>query len=118
MQALNVKREEDLIGEVYTPARKGSLQMAMIAAARRHGRLAYQISDLESLWPEIAAGNPIVILLNLGTSWLPIWHYAVVAGYDTSREHVIMRSVMLQIPKMYSKTEFVCIPGPALPIIT
>ena len=85
-------RPEDLVEEVYTPARKGSLQMAMIAAARRHGRIAYQISELESLLPEIATGNPIVILQNLGTSWLPVWHYAVVVGYDTPREHVILRS--------------------------
>ena len=85
-------RPEDLVEEVYTPARKGSLQMAMIAAARRHGRLAYQISDLDSLFPEIAAGNPIVILQNLGISWLPVWHYAVMVGYDTSREHIILRS--------------------------
>ena len=40
---------EDLVEEVYTPSRKGSLQVAIIAAARRHGRLAYEISDLESL---------------------------------------------------------------------
>ncbi len=85
-------RPEDLVEEVYTPARKGSLQMAMIAAARRHGRLAYQISDLESFLPEIAIGIPIVILQNLGTSWLPVWHYAVVIGYDTARKHVILRS--------------------------
>ena len=85
-------RPEDLVEEVYTPARKGSLQVAMIAAARRHGRLAYQISDLDSLFPEIAAGNPIVILQNLGISWLPVWHYAVMVGYDTSREHIILRS--------------------------
>jgi hypothetical protein len=39
---------EDLVDEVYTPSRKGSLQMAMIGATRRHGRLAYEISGLES----------------------------------------------------------------------
>ena len=47
---------EDLVDEVYTPGRKGSLQ-----SARRHGRLAYEISDLASLFPEIAAGYPVII---------------------------------------------------------
>jgi tetratricopeptide (TPR) repeat protein len=85
-------RPEDLVEEVYSPARKGSLQMAMIAAARRHGRIAYKISDLDSLIAEIAAGFPIVILQNLSVSWFPVWHYAVVVGYDTSQEHIILRS--------------------------
>lgn len=82
----------DLVDEVYTPSRKGSLQVAIIAAARRHGRLAYEISDLGSLFPEIAAGHPVIILQNLGLSWFPVWHYAVVIGYDATREKVILRS--------------------------
>ena len=83
---------EDLVEEVYTPSRKGSLQVAIIATARRHGRLAYEISDLESLFPEIAAGYPVIILQNLGISWFPVWHYAVVVGYDAAHKHVILRS--------------------------
>ena len=85
-------RPEDLVDEVYTPARKGSLQIAVIAAARRHGRLAYEISDLESLFPEIAAGYPVLILQNLGVSWFPVWHYAVVIGYDAEDKTIILRS--------------------------
>ena len=85
-------RPQDLVEEVYTPSRKGSLQVAMIAAVRRHGRLAYKISDLESLFPEIAADYPVIILQNLGFSWFPVWHYAVVVGYDAVQEHVILRS--------------------------
>ena len=83
---------EDLVDEVYTPSRKGSLQVAVIAATRRHGRLAYKISDLQSIFYEIPEGYPIIILQNLGTSWLPVWHYAVVIGYDTERKTIILRS--------------------------
>jgi tetratricopeptide (TPR) repeat protein len=85
-------RPEDLVDEVYTPARRGSLQVAVVAAARRHGRIAYQISDLASIFPEIAAGNPVLILQNLGVSWFPLWHYAVVIGYDADDGTVILRS--------------------------
>lgn len=85
-------RPEDLVDEVYTPSRKGSLQTAIVASARRHGRLAYEISERESLFPEIVSGYPVLILQNLGISWLPVWHYAVVVGYDTAQEHVILRS--------------------------
>jgi tetratricopeptide (TPR) repeat protein len=71
-----------LVPEVYTPALKGSTQPAMMAAARRHGRIAYTISSPEELIQEIAGGHPVIVLQNLGLSWYPVWHYAVVIGYD------------------------------------
>jgi tetratricopeptide (TPR) repeat protein len=83
---------EDLVDEVYTPSRKGSLQIAMIGATRRHGRLAYEIAGLDSIFQEIAAGHPVIILQNLGLSWYTVWHYAVVVGYDAGEETVILRS--------------------------
>jgi tetratricopeptide (TPR) repeat protein len=85
-------RPDDLVDQVYTPSRKGSLQVAMLAAARRCGRLAYEMSTPDSVFPEIAAGHPVVILQNLGLSWIPVWHYAVVIGYDKARQEVILRS--------------------------
>lgn len=83
---------EALKDQIYTPSRKGSLQMAMVGATRRHGKIAYEISDPESIFPEIAAGHPVIILQNLGLSWLPVWHYAVVIGYDVPQQDVILRS--------------------------
>ena len=83
---------DDLKDQVYTPSRKGSLQLAMVGATRRHGRIAYQINDPESLFMELAAGHPMIILQNLGLAWLPVWHYAVVIGYDMPQQEVILRS--------------------------
>ncbi len=83
---------EELKDQVYTPSRKGSLQIAMVSATRRHGRIAYEIDDPESLLVEIAAGQPLIVLQNLGLSWLPVWHYAVVIGYNVSDQRVILRS--------------------------
>jgi tetratricopeptide (TPR) repeat protein len=71
-----------LVSEVFTPSLQGSLQSAMIAAARRHGRVAYSMSGLDGMLRELAAGHPVIVLQNLGLSWYPIWHYAVVVGYD------------------------------------
>jgi hypothetical protein len=31
---------------------------------------------------EVAAGNPVLVLQNLSFAWAPVWHYAVVMGYD------------------------------------
>jgi len=41
---------------------------------------------------EIAAGNVVVVMQNLGLSWAPSWHYAVVVGYDLDKELVWLRS--------------------------
>jgi hypothetical protein len=83
---------DELKDQVYTPSQKGSLQMAMIGATRRHGRIAYPIHGPESLWTEIAAGHPVIILQNLGLSSIPLWHYAVVIGYDYPEKYIILRS--------------------------
>ena len=83
---------DEVKDQVYTPSRKGSLQIAMVSATRRRGRIAYEIDDSESIFPEIAAGYPVIILQNLGLSWMPVWHYAVVIGYDVPEQEVILRS--------------------------
>jgi tetratricopeptide (TPR) repeat protein len=82
----------DLTEKVYTASLKGSLQPAMIAGARRSGRLAYVIAGTEPLIREIAAGHPVVVLQNLGLSWIPVWHYAVAIGYDIPADEVILHS--------------------------
>jgi hypothetical protein len=84
---------QDLTPEVYLPGREGSLQVEMLAATRRNGLLAYELSPkLDDLLREVAAGSPVVVLQNLGLSWYPVWHYAVVVGYDLDREEIILRS--------------------------
>jgi hypothetical protein len=83
---------DTLTPEVYTPSQKGSLQPAMIGSVRRHGRLAYPISGAGALLAEIASGNPVIVLQNLGFSWYPVWHYAVVIGYDLNRQEILMHS--------------------------
>lgn len=82
-----------LSSEVFLPGRGGSLQIDMLAAPRRHGVLSTRIQpDLSSLLRELAAGHPVVVLLNLGLSLYPVWHYAVVVGYDLPAGDVLMRS--------------------------
>ncbi|MGD2028506.1 MAG: PA2778 family cysteine peptidase [Desulfobacterales bacterium] len=83
---------EALTDEVFTPARKGSLQTALISAARRHARIAYISTGIEIMFSEVAAGHPVIILQNLGLSWYPVWHYSVVVGYDLPKKLVILRS--------------------------
>ena len=82
----------ELTDKVYTPSLHGSLQPALVAAARRLGRVAYVISTGDALFREVAAGYPVIVLQNLGLSWFPVWHYAVVIGYDIPAEDVLLHS--------------------------
>lgn len=82
-----------LVPQVYLPARGGSLQVEMIAAARRQGLLAIPVQpSLDGLLAEVAAGRPVLVMQNLGLNWLPRWHYAVVIGYDLARQELVLRS--------------------------
>jgi hypothetical protein len=83
---------ETLTPEVFTPSLRGSLQSAMVSAARRRGRVAYPISGAKEMVEEVAAGHPVIVLQNLGLSWYPVWHYAVVVGYDLEQRIVLLHS--------------------------
>ena len=95
---------DTLTPQVYTPSLKGSLQPALIAAARRQGRLAYPIAGPEALLKEVAAGHPVIVLQNLGLSWIPVWHYAVVIGYDLNRAVIVQHSGITDQKKTALKT--------------
>jgi tetratricopeptide (TPR) repeat protein len=78
---------------LYLPGKQGSLQAEMLAAARRHRLLAYVLEpELQYILTEVASGNPVLVLQNLGLNWYPVWHYAVVIGYDVRSEEIILRS--------------------------
>jgi tetratricopeptide (TPR) repeat protein len=88
---------EQLVPEVYLPAREGSLQAELLAATRRHDRLPYVIRpNMEDLLGELADGNPVLVLQNLGLDWYPKWHYAVVVGYDLDAQQMVLRSGVTQ----------------------
>ena len=82
---------DELVPQVYLPARKGSLQVEMMAAARRHGLVSYQLAPrFDDLLREIAAGTPVIVLQNLALG--EGWHYAVAMGYDYPEGKLVLRS--------------------------
>jgi len=87
-------RPEALAEQVYIPARSGSLQVEMLAGARRHGLLAYVLApELKDVLAEVAAGNAVIVLQNLGLfAFHPYWHYAVVIGYDLEKNEILLHS--------------------------
>lgn len=82
-----------LVGEVYVPARKGSLQVEMLAATRRAGRVPYLLGgEVQDILIQLEAGRPVLVLQNLLTPHVPAWHYAVVVGFDASDNEFILNS--------------------------
>jgi hypothetical protein len=84
---------EALTPQVYIPSRQGSLAVELVAATRRAGRIPWQ-PDLEAdgLIAEVRAGDPVLVLQDLGIAWIHVWHYAVVIGYEPDRDVFILRS--------------------------
>jgi tetratricopeptide (TPR) repeat protein len=84
---------EALRAQVYLPAREGSLQPEMLAAARRHGRLAVELAPrLDAALTEVAGGLPVIVLQNLALPIAPVWHYAVIIGFDLARGEIVLHS--------------------------
>jgi tetratricopeptide (TPR) repeat protein len=84
---------EVLAPKVFLPRRKGTLQIELLTATRRYGRLPYRLEpSLEKLLAQVKAGKPVLVLQNLGVNWIPRWHYAVVVGYDLHQQKLLLRS--------------------------
>ncbi|MDD0841807.1 PA2778 family cysteine peptidase [Pseudomonas sp. Gutcm_11s] len=84
---------ESLLPSVYLPTRKGSLKVELVASARQYGQLVYPLQpNLDALLAQLAAGNPVLVMQNLGLDWYPQWHFAVAVGYDRERQELILRS--------------------------
>ena len=94
LSASGIKIEPDaLVSQVYIPSKKGSLQIEMVAAIRRYGRIAYELKpELIDILKEVNAGRPVLVLENYNAGFSQTWHYAVVVGYDLNREEFISRS--------------------------
>ena len=83
----------ELADKVFLPGRAGSLQLELVAATRGYGRVPYPIEPrLDALLAELQGGRPVLVLQNLGLDTYPVWHYAVVVGFDPGEETVILRS--------------------------
>jgi len=84
---------ESLTDAVYLPARRGALQAEMLALPRRDGLLAIAMPpELTALLRALADGHAVVVFQNLGLPVAPVWHYAVLVGYDLDAGRLILHS--------------------------
>jgi len=83
---------DELAPYLYLPGRRGSLQVEVISASRRFGRIPYVIDpEPSALQAELLAGRPVLVLQNLGLRLIPVFHYAVVIGI-LDDDQVVLRS--------------------------
>ncbi len=87
---------EQLEPLLYLPGKDGTLTIDMVAQARQHAQLVYPLKSrapqLDVIVRELNAGNPVLVMQNLGLSWLPQWHFAVVVGYNATDRTFTLRS--------------------------
>jgi tetratricopeptide (TPR) repeat protein len=84
---------QQLVSRVYVPDRQGSLQAEMLAATRSQGRVPYLLpGKLAPILAQLRAGHPVLLLQNLGFDRWPVWHYAVLVGFDPAAEKFLLRS--------------------------
>jgi tetratricopeptide (TPR) repeat protein len=84
---------EELRSQVYLPERRGSLQVELLGATRRAGRVPYVVEETpEALLAELRAGRPVLVLQNLRVPRFPVWHYAVLVGSDPARNRLLVHT--------------------------
>jgi tetratricopeptide (TPR) repeat protein len=90
----NVETDQDAVAsKTFIPGRKGSLAIEMSAATRQLGLLPYPLEkEFGALLSELDAGNPVLVLQNLGFGWYPKWHYALAVGYRLGDNTLILHS--------------------------
>lgn len=68
--------------QVYSPKHEGSFPQDMISSMRRHKYLSMPVRSHRNILNSINNNHPVIVLQNLGTHKLPMWHYSLVVGYD------------------------------------
>lgn len=84
---------EQLRPSLYIPQKGGTLAIEMDARARQFNLIVYPLRpDMADILLELDAGHPVLVMQNLGFSWLPQWHFAVAIGYDLNAQQILLRS--------------------------
>ncbi|PHS39192.1 MAG: hypothetical protein COB07_07070 [Sulfurovum sp.] len=82
---------DELDGRTLIPGKGGTLQVELVVTARANGLLVYTLNPtLDALISELEKQHPVIVLINRGYSWYPLWHYAPVTGYDSKNQTILM----------------------------
>jgi ABC-type bacteriocin/lantibiotic exporter with double-glycine peptidase domain len=84
---------KELSREMYLAKLHGTLPMDLMLTAESHGLKTEMIrGNMASLQSELEAGRPVLAMLNLGFSVVPVEHYVVVTGFNDEKKGLYMHS--------------------------
>lgn len=74
---------EGIAEEIFSASAKGTLDMDMLLYPRRHGlRSTMYAGSLQDLRDRIREGHPLIVLVDMGLSFVQKNHFMVVVGYN------------------------------------
>ncbi|MBK5516823.1 MULTISPECIES: peptidase C39 family protein [unclassified Pseudomonas] len=77
------------------PAAEAQLQQNMVNLAREYGLVVYPLDDdLPALLTQVAAGYPVMVRFNEGSAFWAGPRYAILSGYNTQKQTVLLRAGM------------------------
>lgn len=88
----NLKTPTELAQMSFSTKAKGTYKEDLISAARIEGYTTIPVRNYSDLVLELAANNPVIVFQNLGFNWYPLWHYALVYGYDLDQKTLTMHT--------------------------
>ncbi len=89
----NTLGQDEVAGEVYTPALNGALISDMENFARDEGfQSRTENGSLQSLKALIDEGVPVILLVDRGKWRVSVPHYYVVYGYSSSRDTFVLHT--------------------------
>ncbi len=72
-----------------------ALETGIARVAREYGMVVYPLDKrLDALLAQVAAGNPVLLRYQEGAAWWSEPRYAVLIGYDSYKQRVLLRSGM------------------------
>ena len=78
---------------MYLAKMHGTLPMDLMFTAESHGLHTRLIrGSMDDIRSELRAGRPVLAMLNLGFSILPMDHYVVMTGFDEDRKGFYVHS--------------------------
>jgi ABC-type bacteriocin/lantibiotic exporter with double-glycine peptidase domain len=101
--------------EMYEAKLRGTLPMDLVYAAKTHGLSAEAVrGDWSLLRSEIAAGRPVLVVVNRGYTIMPVNHFMIVTGVDPGGAGVYAHSgkkadqfmPMKKFLKQWEKTDY------------
>jgi ABC-type bacteriocin/lantibiotic exporter with double-glycine peptidase domain len=79
--------------EMYVAKLNGTLPMDLVYAAESHGLKTEMVrGDLDKVRGELTEGRPVLAMLDVGYTVMPMHHYVTITGFDEGRKGLYAHS--------------------------